>query len=115
MENKVKATVTGVHPETGEIHHMDLEGDAICIITLNDKGEGIAAQDTLMGSLDLNMAMAMVKSLAGASSHLLDHLPPAMSSIIKMDMLREILGKMDNDEQEALKEYDARRAADGLA
>ena len=115
METKVKATATGIHPKTGEIHHLDFEGDAVCIVTINDKDDGISATDALMGSVDLDRALGMVKALAGAARHLLDSLPPALSTIITGEMMREMLGKMGDDEQQALKDYDARRAADELA
>lgn len=104
MENKVKTTVTGIHPETGEIHHREFEGDAVCIVTLNDKDGGISAQDALVGSLDLNRAMAMVKSLAKASTHLLEELPPHISSIIQLEMLKEIMGDMKDEQEEAADE-----------
>lgn len=91
MENKVKTTVTDIDPKTGEIHHMEFEGDAVCAVIINDKGDGVAAEECLVGSVNLDRAMAMVKGLTSACNHLLKELPPALSAIIMAEMMAEIM------------------------
>ena len=115
MENKVKITVTGTHPETGEIHHLEFDGDAVCAVILNDEEDRIRAEECLMGSVNLDRALAMAKGLSSACAHLIESLSPAVSRIVTMEMMQDILHKADDDEQQALKDYDERRAADELA
>ena len=116
MESKVKSTVTGLNPNTGEVHHLDFEGDAVCLVVVNDEDESVQSTESIVGTMNLDRAMAMVKSLASACKHLLNELPPIVSHIIMNEMMNEILNKVRDDEQEALKEYDARRAAEnGMA
>lgn len=100
MENKVKATATGVNPKTGEIHHMEFEGDAVCIVTINDAGPGVSSEECLVGSVNLDRAMAMVKGLTSACNHLLKELPPALSGIIMAEMMAEIMAKPNAEKEE---------------
>ena len=100
MENTVKTTITSTNPKTGEIHHMEFDSYAVCVVLLKDEGEGIKSQEVITGRWDLNRALAGVKSLASASSHLLEQLPPHISSIVKMEMLSEIMGKTKHEEEE---------------
>lgn len=107
--NNVKILIEGVDPKTGETHKMNFEGDAVCAITIKDADGGVSAEECLMGSVNLDRALALVKGLASACRHLLDHLNPAMASIIMGEMLHEIMGKVEDDEQADLKAYDERR------
>ena len=112
MENKTKTTITGVNPKTQEIHHMEFEGDAVCAIIIDDKGDGIASQEVVCGTVNAERAIALVKSMTNACSNLLRELPPIISHMIMNELTHDLLKKMEDDEQEALKEYDARRAAE---
>lgn len=101
METKVKATATGTDPKTGEIHHLEFTGDVVCIVTINDTENGVNSEECLVGSVNLDRARAMVKSLTSACNHLLKELPPFMANLIMAEMAAEIMGKADPEDEEA--------------
>lgn len=111
MENLVKTVVEGIDPQTGENHKMAFEGNAVCVVTINDADGGVTSEECLMGNVNLDRAMAMVKGLTSACNHLLSELPRGMAHFIMAEMLSEVMGKIDDDEQEAVKSYDERRFA----
>lgn len=109
MENKVKSTVTGVHPKTGEIHHMEFDGDAVCVVNIREEDDRVACDQCITGEVNANRAIALVKGLTGACRNLLKELPPIVAHIIMNELMNEMLGKMKDDEEEALKAYDEER------
>lgn len=117
MENWVKVNVVGINPADDEKHEMSFEGSSVCVISLKDEGEekGICAEQCLMGVMDGNGAMAMVKTLTDMCHRLIDSLPHAVSSAILAELFCDVMNKMDDAEEAAVREYDERRAADELA
>ena len=115
MKNWVKVNVEGIDPTTDEKHNMSFEGSSVCIISLKDgDDEGICAEQCLMGVMDGNGAMAMVKTLTNMCTQLLHRLPPIVASAIMSELFDEMLRKCDSDEEAAVRAYDERRAADEL-
>ena len=115
MENIVKASVEGINPKTEERQTMAFEGDAVCVVCIKDQEDGFTAEQAIVGALNADGALALIKANINVCKQLLNELPPIVSGVIMSELFSDIMRKADDDEQAALRDYDARRAADELA
>lgn len=101
MENKVKAMIEGVDSQTGEVVKMEFEGDATCVITVKDNDGGVGVEECLVGAVNGESAMALIKGMTSAVNHLLDNLPPILSAAIMAELFCDVMDKKDQAEMAA--------------
>ena len=98
----VKSTVTGKHPETNEEVIHEFEGEAICTVSVKHvENEGkmvVEVGNSIMGSMNGELAESMVEALMSACNEILKNVDPMLAALILAKGLRKHTEEGETDD-----------------